>query len=338
MILQGINAPVYPFDTPALVHAAARGDREWVEQLLEAGADINRKSSWWAARFGVLDNDRHEQAEWLVSKGAIVNAYAAARHGWLDRLREFPDGAINMRGGDGQTPLHVARNVETAEYLLSRGAEIDTLDIDHESTPAQYALGDRQDVTRLLVARGCRTDILMGAALNDLLLVRKHLDQVRMRVTGEYLPMKNRDAGGHIYLWTIGLDHSAHQIAWKHGNNEVLELLMEHSPSEVRQQAVADRVIFAAQDNNTYVVRMLLAEGLPVDGGSRRSPLHWAAWHGNREMVELLIQYKAPLEKQCPDYGGTPMDHAKHGAQYGWHCKTGDYAGVQEALRNAGAV
>jgi hypothetical protein len=95
-----------------------------------------------------------------------------------------PD-VVHARGGDGQTPLHFASTVEVAEFLLANGAEIDARDVDHESTPAQYMLRveqkrhyprDRQDVARYLVARGCRTDILMAAALGDADLVRRHLD------------------------------------------------------------------------------------------------------------------------------------------------------------------
>ena len=42
---------------------------------------------------------------------------------------------------------------------------IDARDIDHESTPAQYAVRERPDVARYLASRGCWTDILMAAAL-----------------------------------------------------------------------------------------------------------------------------------------------------------------------------
>ncbi len=83
---------------------------------------------------------------------------------------------VHARGGDGQTPLHFASTVEVAQLLIDRGADIDARDVDHESTPAQYMVRDRQDVARYLVARGCRTDILMAAALGDLDLVRQHLD------------------------------------------------------------------------------------------------------------------------------------------------------------------
>jgi hypothetical protein len=51
---------------------------------------------------------------------------------------------------------------------------------------------DRQDVARYLLARGCRTDILMVAALGDADLVWRHLDAdrecIRMNVSEECFP------------------------------------------------------------------------------------------------------------------------------------------------------
>ena len=43
-------------------------------------------------------------------------------------------------GARGQTPLHFASTVEIAEYLLDQGAQIDTRDIQHESSPAQHMI------------------------------------------------------------------------------------------------------------------------------------------------------------------------------------------------------
>jgi len=43
-------------------------------------------------------------------------------------------------GGPGQQPLHEAKTVAIAEFLLDRGAGVDVRCIDHQSTPAQYAL------------------------------------------------------------------------------------------------------------------------------------------------------------------------------------------------------
>src|SRR6185503_4996913 len=84
--------------------------------------------------------------------------------------------AAKMRGGDGQTPLHVAATVEVARFLLDHGAELDARDVDHESTAAQYLVREHPDVTRFLIGRGAKTDLLMAVALGDLALVTRHLD------------------------------------------------------------------------------------------------------------------------------------------------------------------
>src|SRR5262249_14611430 len=151
---------------------------DMVDVLLRAGANINARSHWWAGSFGVLDDD-HGLAPFLIERGAKVDVHAAARLGMQDRLQELisaQPALVHARGGDGQTPVHFAATVQVAEYLLDQGAEVDALDVDHESTAAQYMVRDRQEVARRLVARGCRTDLLMAAALGDLELVRKHLD------------------------------------------------------------------------------------------------------------------------------------------------------------------
>ena len=61
-------------------------------------------------------------------------------------------------------------------------------------------LGDRLDVARYLVERGCTTDILLAAAVGDLDRVRKHLDAdadcIKVRASAECFPKVNPRAGG----------------------------------------------------------------------------------------------------------------------------------------------
>src|SRR5688572_20507727 len=162
-------APGLAFGGTALLEAARRGNREMIDVLLRAGANINARSHWWAGSFGVLDHD-HDLGllSFLIERGAVVDVHAAARLGMLDRLDDLlsahPE-LVHARGGDGQMPLHFAKTVEVARYLLERGADIDARDVDHESTAAQWMVRDRQEVARYLVTRGCRTDILLAAAL-----------------------------------------------------------------------------------------------------------------------------------------------------------------------------
>ncbi len=73
-----INEPIFGFDSPAIVSKS--GQREMVDVLLEAGADINATSKWWAGGFGVLHShtSRGEHGQYLISRGARVDAHAAA--------------------------------------------------------------------------------------------------------------------------------------------------------------------------------------------------------------------------------------------------------------------
>ena len=192
------------FDQQALLIAVGRGSRDVVDALLDAGADINVRSRWWAGGFSVLEAADPALVPHLIERGAEVDANAAAKLGMLealDRLLAERPALVHARGGDGQTPLHVASTVAIAQLLLDRGADIDARDVDHESTPAQYLVRDHQDVTRYLITRGCQTDILMAAAVGDLPLVRRHLDadpelDPHERVAGVLSQEESREAAG----------------------------------------------------------------------------------------------------------------------------------------------
>src|SRR5213593_352464 len=94
-----INDPVAAFDAPLITRAR---NREMLDVLLEAGADINAKSTWWAGGFGLLHGAEPELAAYAIEKGAIVDVHAAARLGLMDRLRELisaDPALVNARGG-----------------------------------------------------------------------------------------------------------------------------------------------------------------------------------------------------------------------------------------------
>jgi ankyrin repeat protein len=359
--------PAFHFGATPLLLAIGRNDREMIDVLLRAGADINARSNWWAGSFGVLDGCDADLAAFLIERGASVDAHAAARLGMLDRLRDILDGdpgAVHARGGDGQTPLHFASSVEIADLLLDRGADPNVLDIDHESTPAQWMVKDRQAVARRVVERGGETDLLLAAALGDLDRVRRHLDagpeSIGMSVTAEQFPMRNPRAGGKIYIWTLGWNRTAHLAAREHGHDEVFRFLMERSPAELRLamacatgddalvesigsvpvEREARRIADAAQSNDAATVRLFVRAGWPVDarGQHRMTPLQWAAFHGNSGMARRLIAAGADVNLGGDDFDCPPMCAALYGSVHGWYAKNGDYAGVVEALLDAGVA
>jgi hypothetical protein len=316
-----------------------------------------------------------------MERGAVVDTHAAARLGMFAKLRELvlaDSTATGARGAHGQTALHFASSVEIAQFLLEHGADIDARDLQNESMPAQHMLRvvqaryyprDRQEIARYLVARGCRTDILMAAALGDLQLVRRHLDAdpacIRTRVDETYFPKQDSRSEGTIYIHIFGQRKTPHQAARDFGHEEVFEFLMERSPEDVKlAQAceLGDESVFrallaarpylmetlsdddrrrlpdAAQGNNTAAVRLMLAAGWPVDatGEYDLTPLAWAAWHGNAEMVREILRYGPQLELRN-SHEITALGSALHGSENSWHRQTGDYAAAVEALIDAGA-
>jgi ankyrin repeat protein len=365
-----INEPVGPFDSPAITMVRSRA---MLEVLLEAGANINARSRWWAGGFGLLDGAEPALADYAIKRGAVVDAHAAARLGMMDELRRLISAKpelVSARGGDGQTPLHFAKTIEIARYLLEQGADIDARDIDHESTPAQYMIRDRQDVARFLVQRGCATDILMAAALGELDLVRRHLERdpecIRMTVSERWFPKQNPRSGGTIYIWTLGQSKTAPLVARQFGHEEVFRFLMDRSPEGLKLATAArlndgplfkellsaradvasllsaeDRraLVDSAQDNDVGAVELMVGAGWPATerGQHGATALHWAAFHGNTRMVESILRTDPPLEATDTDFQGTPLGWAIYGSEHGWHCKTGDYVGAVRALRKRGA-
>ncbi len=365
-----ITEPIAPFDAPAITRVRSRA---MLDVLLAAGADINAKSRWWAGGFGLLHGATPDLAAYAIERGAIVDIHAAARLGLMEKLRELlstDPGLINARGGDGQMPLHFAGTLEVAKYLLDHGAEIDARDIDHESTPAQYMIRDRQEIVRYLIQRGCKTDLFMAAALGDIPLARYHLDDnpasIRLTVNERYFPKHDPHSGGTIYIWTLGQNKTPHAIAREFGHNEVYAFLMERTPAELKLALACEagdeafvksfltqhpnriesvpeedrpKLACAAQSNNTGAVRLMLSAGWPVDvrGQHGGTALHWAAFHGNAGMAQTILRYHPPLEWTDADYHSTPLGWAIHGSEEGWYCKTGNYPATVEALLSAGA-
>ena len=365
--------PGLHFGATALSEAVGLGDRAMIDALLRAGADINARSDWWAGSFGVLDFVDADLAEFLISRGAALDLHVAARLGWIDQVRELiaqDPSRVHARGGDGQTPLHRAGSLEVAKLLIEHGADIDALDVDHESTPAQYLVREHPEIARDLVMRGAKFDLLLVAALGDVARVREVLDRdpeaIRMSVHEHLFPKINPRSGGSIYQWTLGAHKTAHQLAREFGHDKVLALLNERSPAEVRFAeacAAGDedemRVLRAAQpelveklgpaelrrlpdaarNDNALAVRRMLAAGWPVDavGQHRGTALHWACWLGNAELVRDILRYQPDLERLDADFGGTPLGWAIHASVHGWHPDQGDYVGVVNILLDAGA-
>ncbi|MCQ6562766.1 ankyrin repeat domain-containing protein [Paenibacillus mendelii] len=364
-----IDVPCFSFDSPAIVTAASKGNREMVDVLLEYGADINAKSQWWAGGFGVLHHEHYDLSRYLIDRGAHVDPHAAAALGMMEMLTKMVEedpSIVNHRGPDGQVPLHFAKEHKIIDFLLVHGADIDMCDIDHGGTPAQWAVDDPEKC-RYLVERGAETDIFMACMLDDLEMVNRILERdpnVLNAQVGKGNFTSGDSEGGHIYEYKIGIYTRPLFLAHRLNRHEVIEMMLRYSSTEQKfllaclqadkanlhsilsehpnmvtslQPMDESLIVDAAGDNRFDAVRTMLEVGFNVD--ARRSPqsftaLHTSASRGNHEIVKLLLATGASVHA-LNEFGGTPLSSCIWGSLH-IQDPSGDYAAVTESLIEAG--
>jgi ankyrin repeat protein len=369
---QNVNDPGLPFDSPAIVIAARRNNRELVDVLIEHGADVNAKSEWWAGAFGALHNADPQMVGYLTARGAQVDVHAAVEQGMMDvveKLLADDPALVNAKGPDGQRPLHFARSTAVIDFLLEHGAEIDARDVDHGGTAAQYMAAEHPDLARYLLGRGAQPDIFLACAVGDVDLARKLIDAdpdvLNKRTGGEDYPPAPPAPGAHIYTYNLGFNRSPFQVAKRFGHEDVYQVLLEKAslvrrfvaaceradipaiqsilrdaPDIARSLSDADKrlLVDAAEANHAAGIKFLLDIGFDphVANHEDMTALHMAAFHGFADLVKLLLQYEPELERRN-GYGGTALSTAVYGATHSWR-HDGDFPATIEALIEAGSI
>ncbi|MEM7414118.1 MAG: ankyrin repeat domain-containing protein [Gemmatimonadota bacterium] len=348
-----IDAPWFSFDKPALVHAAARRNRELVDALLELGADIDAKSEWEAGPYSALhslvDGATPESlalADHLVERGAMIDIHSAAGMGRADRVTELLDEdpeLVNAPGPDGAAPLHLARTPEIAAMLLERGAAIDQRCVDHNSTPSMWAAQGREPVMHFLLRQGATPDLFQAALLNSVGLAEHILSadpnaiDVRIRF-GESHPHLG---GGDKYVWALDGADTPLEVARRRSAHEVYGYLLDRSSPAARLLQAARRsdlpniraivgrhptllgelnepslceLLYSGAD----AARLLIQHGVSPnvrDGGPGATPLHHAAWRGLADVATVLLDAGADISIRDRHYDATPLGWANENNQ-----------------------
>ena len=368
-----IDDPHFYFGSTALIIAKEKSDM--VDVLLKHGADINARSQWWAGDFHILEVTSPEAAQRLIERGAEITAHAAAEQGWLDWLEAAyrKDASIvNLRGGDGKTPLHYATDPAVMDWLLARGAELEARDLDHASTPLQWQLGARNhEAARALADRGAQVDVFAAVMLGEMELVERalaaHPQAIRARVNQAGYELTPPADGSHQYVYAFnaaGL--SPHQVALECGQAEIFARLLERSPADLQllaycaagdragaerlaaahpdivpQLADGDRrqLIHAAWTGKAEVVALMASLGfdLHIRDDDAMTPLHAAAFHGFAEVIRILLEADddPPLD-WLNGYDGTPLGTCMYGRNHSWR-GDGDFPASLKLLVEAGS-
>ena len=332
-LLAFIDAPWFAFDAPAVVFAVSIVNRPLVEVLLDAGADIDAKSSWWAGGTSALQHAagsmlgyNTELAEYLIERGATVDAHAAAG---LDRvetlealIRENPD-VVNAPGSDGMSPLHFAATPRIAELLLAHGADINLRDRDHYGTPAQWTMRRRPEVCRYLLEQGAEADVVLYCVMGDVERAKaefqKKIELLSLRINvkspkGYVIPTSESPQigevpGGHVYAYQVGPTMPLLEIALQSKQPAIVDLLID-AGYEIN---LRDWYVLVGQGPKRFdtLLKGFLAKGRDINALQKHrrgmwAPLHWVAQRGLTNGVACLLANGAD-PNVTDDKGQTPL-------------------------------
>jgi len=249
----------------SLREAVLLGDVRLTKALCDAGFDPSADARWYY-------HDTHLMVAADVGHAEVVCAL-------LDRGADI-EGQDDL-GDRALMRAAAAGRVDLAAVLLERGANLDEPNWAWVSALSMAAVEGHGDVVELFLRRGARRDLLDAIALDDVPLVRRLLENPRVRNGIPDYP----DRSNHFPVGRPAM-YAAHR-----GNAEIVELLLQNGAERDRVGWEAHTLLAeAALHGHLPVVRLLLAAGADVgavgtDGLTARD---WAVRGGHDDIIRCL--------------------------------------------------
>jgi ankyrin repeat protein len=245
----------------ALVYAARENCLECTKTLVEAGADVNQRTSYgWTPLLVATQNRHYQLAAYLLEHGANPNR---ANHGGWTPLYLATDNR-NIEGGDYPVRTPDMDHLDFIKLLIAKGANVNTRICGVESKPEKCS-GDstetRTNFTMQWLFEDGATPFLRAAQSADVTLMKLLLEH-----------------GANPKLYTA---HNVTPLAVASGIGWVEGVTFEWSPEE-----------------NVEAVKMCLDLGIDpnIADDERRTALHGAAHKGRTEVIQLLVGHGARLD------------------------------------------
>ena len=318
-----INAPGSNNDWTALLRASRSSSSQFIEALIDLGADVNgqrierKKTSLILA----ANWNNYMAAYLLVRHGADVNVQISKgftslhlsvqkNHENLIKLLLANKVDVNIQDNDGYTPLHWCTrkgNENLCRLLLEHNAGVNFQD-NRGYTPLNWCAREgKENLCRLLL---------------------EHNADVNIQDNDGYTPLNWCAREGKENLCRLLLEHNAdvniqdaygstplHRCASK-GNENICRLLLEHNMDvNIQDNNGSTPLHRCAREGNENICRLLLEHNADVNikDNNGYTALYLCALKGNENLCRLLLEHNADVNIQDA-YGSTPLHLcARHG-------------------------
>lgn len=219
-------------------------------------------------------------------------------------------------GGNGSTALvalvssaHPAKAGKMGDLVRLFCQYANPDGIDNDGYPLSTAIGFRYtEAIQALVESGATVDNIVFASATG------NLDKVKDLFSTDLPPYTN--SFGMTTESQEKLRELALSAACMAGHLEIVQFLVEAGVDINAKSSIEDgsAINEASISNRIEIVKYLLTKNADIASQDHQgfTALHWAAWYGYLELVNLLLAHNAPLEI-LNTYGGTVIDTAIYG-------------------------
>jgi ankyrin repeat protein len=204
-------------------------------------------------------------------------------------------------------------DAQAVRTLIDDGADVDARDADGNTPLILAAFYARPECVALLLEKGADANAANKAGVTALIRAATNYEKTRALV----------NAGARVRVRTADLGNTPLILAARcAGNSRTVELLLERGADATEHNDAGINPITAgAASGDRETVKLLLEAGAKADDFTKsqdpratdiasglRTPLMWAAYHNDEQMVRLLLDHGADPNR--PTYFGTPLSHA----------------------------